>query len=337
MRIWILVFLIIVSSVGCKTNPEKRLFRLNNQLNKAAVNVESKNTQIEDKGKSFVYGAKYSNSKETNRTPAIDVSARFLDLAQLTLGNPSIKDAAVVKEITDGLLAEADYKVKNAEEEKAKAEFKLSGLIKEVETLQNQKTNLQHQYELAVDKVRSEAEKNAAKARLYDEENSFWNQINPFHDLGKFFKKLVIWGVVLGFIFTAVRILEFVFPQFSILGAIAGGIGKLVFKIVPTATKAAGVVPKQIWDFSKKTVLSIENTLKALEYQDIESDLIKNYPETHKFEKKDVLQLLQLHSEKIEGMLKVELTQKYNEDDQAILNKAKINLGLKQQSENMVI
>src|SRR4051812_49221641 len=89
----LVVSFFLVGFGGCvTTNPQKKLDLAQKKADIALQKINAQSSEITEKGKAFVFAAGYSNQQETNRTPAIDTSARFITLAQLSFGNPSVKD-----------------------------------------------------------------------------------------------------------------------------------------------------------------------------------------------------------------------------------------------------
>lgn len=329
---YFILFLLIFSLSGCsvfKSNPQKKFQQSQKIEQKAKEAIIVKENEIEDKGKSFVFGAKYSNEKETNRTPAIEVSGRFLELARLTFGDPSVKDAMVVRKIADELIETYKAETEEAKRGKIRAEEKLQKIVNEVVTLQKEKENLIEIYRKKIEASDKVNEQNAQKAAQWDEENSFINSINPFHDLLKFFKKLLIFGLIGGALIVVFHILEIFFPGLKIVSAIFGFLGKLALKFSPAAKKFAGVVSDNVYKTLKITVKGLQSVFDKLKNYPIEQDIIRNYPEDHVFSKKDVLRLLETHSEKIEQLIKEELDKVNDDNSRAVISIAKSETGIK--------
>jgi hypothetical protein len=343
--------LFVVGFGSCQTTPQQKLEKAKGKLALATQAIDSKSNEIEDKGKTLVYGANYANRLETNRTPAVNTSSRLLDLAQLSLGNPSVKDASNIKEIVDGLLFEAklsesllntklaasesdaSYFKKQSETYKKKvgeAEEKLTKLTTGIANLQSEKTELEKVFkekQAAVEKVNTE---NATKAAKWDEENTFFNSINPFHDLLKLVKKLAVLGGIVGILVAGFRIAELFFPGLNIVGSILGFFGRWIFKFAPKAKKAAGVVSGVIWDAFKVNVKAIDSFFQTLARGEIESHILEAIPDDAKLTKNDLAKYFSLYGEKIEEGIKIELDKFHNEESRGVVNLAKTELGLKQ-------
>ena len=341
-------------------------------VNDTKEKVEKLTTKIEDKGTAFVYGAKYSLSFETNKTHAINTSETFLNLATLTLGNPSVSDAKTIREITDNLLNKYKIDLEKAKQGQLNAELKVSQNEDEIKQIKSELKESEKREEAAIKKVElgnktlttiekelillqkdkellegtlnkkikdlEEVNKeNAQMAAQYQVDNSFWAKINPFNSLFDFVKKLFGWGLFLGVVFIVFKVLEIFFPGLNILSVIFGGIGKMVMKIVPGISKAMGLVSVKVSEGFKGLVKATEDSLRKIEQVDIESQIIKNYPDDYKFNKSEVKVLLEQLSEEIEKLIKEELKEHTDNDSRALVSKAKIDLGIKSETKNIEI
>ncbi len=341
------------------TNPQKKIENAHKKADIALEAIDSQTSKIQDKGKAFVFAANYSNQQETNRTPAINTSARFLDLAQLTFGNPTVKDATTVKNIVDGLLFEKNFNEsilsnrlaisesdisfykKQSQIYKSKidkAEDSLKSLTSDVINLQNEKVVLESKYKIKLEAVEKVNEQNADKAAKYDQENTFLNSINPFHDLAKLLKKLAILGTIGGLVIGAFRIAELFFPGLNIVGGFLGLIGKWIFKFAPKAKKMAGVVSSTVWDAFKVNVKALDSFFVSLSKGEIQGHILESIPNDAKLDKNEVSKLLDLYSDKVEIEIKNQLDKFHDEDSRGIVNLAKSDLGLSQvkQPENII-
>jgi len=320
--------------------------------------IAKNETKIEDKGKAFVYGAKYANEQETNRTPAIDISSKFLDLAQISLGNPSLQDSILMRDITDNLLKEVKIKLElekqrgDLTEKELKESNKLiSAYKKDIESanlqlnkfsndiilLQKDKEILNNNLNKSLEKLDIVNKENADLAAKWQEENIWYKQLNPFTDLFSFFKKLFGWGIFLGIGFIIFKVLEIFFPALNILGVIFSPIVTCIKKFIPSAIKGASLISSKVYSGFKGLVKATEDALKKIEEMDIESKIIKNYPDDYKFTKTEVKTLLEQHSESIEAIIKEELKEHSTDEDRALVTKAKIDLGIKSEAKNIEI
>lgn len=308
--------------LSCRTPIEKQS-KANQEAEKTKIESFEKQEEINDKGRAFVYGVNYNLDQiKSNRTVEIETAARFGDLAQLTLGNPSLQDAQKIREISDDLISRAEKKIQEGE-------AKLKVFVGKVEELNVEKQKLKEQYENDLDKIQRVALGNAEKAQKYEEEHTFWNSINPFYDLKNAFKKLFGWGVFLGVVVVLFNILETVFPQLKIVSVLFGWFFKIVSRIFPAMKSAAGVVSSTVYDGFKKVVLGYQHAIDALKNHPIEDEILKNFPDNKTFDKKEVKILLEQHSEQILELFRKEQMEHQNDETGAIVQTIKSETGIK--------
>lgn len=356
---------------GCGTwsklfpNPQQKEAAATAKVVKTQKSIDEATVKLNDKSRAFVFGAVYSNHQETNRTPAIDVSLRFLDLATLTLGNPSVQDAQTIKEIADGLLEKAKIDLEQARADAANARIAAAKSKSEAQAAKNDYNDAQTQLEeskilkeaaekkltaFTGDVVKLQADKdskiktleaqnvdlqkindaNAAKASQWDAENGFWASLNPLTDLFKFIKKLSVLTLVGGVLFGLFKILEIFFPELNLLGAFGSVVVKVAKFIVPKAISGAGLVSSSVKTAFNGMVTATEKSLNVIENHDIESDLIANYPPDYKFSHDEVYKLLQDLSDKIQGIVKGNLVSSQADSTlTTLIQNAKIETGIK--------
>ncbi len=362
----LLFILIIGTCAGCASwqkTPEQKYIAEKAKVELVQKSIDDKNIKIQDKGKAFLYGAKIANWAETNRSVAIDVSAKFLDLSVLAIGEPSIRDATVIRDITDGLLLaqntkifEIETKAAIARESAATNEFQYKAAQKELEKIKEQNkinsnlvynaelklktfdstvSQLQDEKELAIRGLTKELEKsdklneiNSEKATSWDAENGFWASLNPFTDLWKFCKKMFTLGLIGGVLFVLFKVLEIFFPEMNIIGSVLGLFGKTVSKFVPSLTKSMDCVSNTVWTAMKHSVSATEDTLNKLKNQDIESPLIESYSNDYKFSKDEVKELLEKHSENIQNFILNNLSSTMDSTSKGIVLAAKTELNV---------
>lgn len=320
MKRFFLFLLLVPVLSGCFQIPFLKKTKAEEKVAQTSKAIDKNQEKIEDKGKAFVYAANYVNKQETNRTPQINLESRFIDLAQLTLGNPSIQDAQLMRDIADGLL-------KDAIKDKEIAEKKLDEFSKEVIKYQKNEAALTEKYESALEKVNKINDQNAIKAGKWDAENSQW--WNPFYDIFKLFKKLLILGLIGGVLFVGFHILEIFFPEVSFISSIFGFFGKILIKFFPKVKNAAGLVGASVLNGLKATVKGIDATFDKLKNYPIEQELLIGYPNDKLFNKSEVQALLEAHSERIHDLIKTELEKAGDDESKAVINLAKQEIGIK--------
>lgn len=346
-----------VKSPNDNKNLEKALqtqekVQLKNDLIKIAED------KLEDKGKSLLHGGRYVLNLSTNKTPEIDVSLRFLDLAQLSLGNPTIKDAQVIEGIADGLLAE--YKAENLrlkataetnrgeikklenaasqlEKQHRDAELQLKTFVGTVNKIQEEKVKLESELKKEQGKNNDLLEQLAVKADRFDEENSLLNSLNPFKDLFSFFKKMLGWGVILFVGFIVFQVIEIMFPGVAILSTIISIPIKVISRILPRALNFAGLVSNKVLDAASALVAANNDVIKSLKDEPLEEKLLENFPEDKTFTKKETLNLLFQLTENTLDMLISKLDKHLDSDTRGVVSQIKAKTGIKNENLNVKI
>lgn len=345
---YLIIFLIVLTGCfGSLKKPDtidKDYLNKQKQTEKAKAEISIAEKKIEDKGRAFLHAAEYTLNQETNKTPYVQVTGTFLNYATLSLGKPSVSDAKIVEEISDGLISgyraenlklrlesstnkvEIDIlksQLKTAESEAKSANTKLDKFTQEVVRLQNNEELLKKKYEVELGKLEKQNQDNAAKAAAWDEDNSFLNSINPLHDLAKFFKKLFTLTVIAGILFIGFKVLEVFFPALSILSGIGSMCIGIVKKILPGAIKGAGLVSGQALEALKHVVQSNYSFMKTLRDKPIEDDLIEKYPDNYNFTKKEVKELLLALTDKTLEELEKELSKNTDETSRGFITTVK--------------
>lgn len=317
---------------------------------KAKQEIKVNDDRIIDKGKAFIHATKYTLNQETNRTPHVEVSKTFLDLAQLSIGLPAVKDAKLVEEISDGLISgykaenlklqlqnstnkvEIDIlktELKKAESEAKSANSKLDSFQGEVIKLQLNEEKLKAKYQGELDKLNKENLDNAEKAKNWDAEHGFWQQFNIFSDIVSLIKKLFVMSIIGGVLFIAFKTLEVFFPAFSLVSGVFSVIIGVIKKIAPAALKMAGCVSTKVYDTLSQVVESNQSFMSTLKNMPIEDELIEKYPEDYKFDKKEVKELLLSLTDKTLAELQKELDKNLNEETRGVVSYVKAASGIK--------
>lgn len=311
---------------------------------KAKEEIKINDDRIIDKGKAFIHATKYTLNQETNRTPHVEVSKTFLDLAQLSIGLPAVKDAKLVEEISDGLISgykaenlklqlqnstnkvEIDIlktELKKAESEAKFANAKLDSFQGEVIKLQLNEEKLKSKYEGELDKLEKINQDNSGKAAAYDSEHGFWQQFNIFSDIFSLIKKLFVISLIGGVLFVAFKALEVFFPAFSLVSGVFSVIIGIIKKLAPAAIKSAGFVSNVAMDALKHVVKSQDNIFKKLKKEDFELDLVQPYLDDHKFTKNEVLDLLYKLTEVTVNSMEQNLKDSTDEETRGVITKVK--------------
>lgn len=350
------VFLIILTGCfGSLKKPDavdKDYLNKQKQTEKAKSEITAAEKKIEDKGRSFLHAAEYTLNQETNKTPHVLVTGTFLNYATLSLGKPSVSDAKLVEEISDGLVS--GYKAENlklrlqsstnkieidilksqlkaAESEAKAANSKLNKYTQDVVRLQNNEELLRKKYEAELGKLEKENLDNAAKAAAWDDDHTLIGSLNPFKDIVSLFKKLFTLSVIGGILFIGFKVLEVFFPALSILSGIGSMCIEIVKKILPGAIKSAGLVGKGVYDALAHVVKSNQEFLAKLEQLPLEDELIEKYPDNYSFSKKEVKELLLSLTDKTVEELKKELQKNTDENSRGIISYVKADNGIKEE------
>lgn len=364
MRNFLVILLVLGLTTGCALFDKKPGGASEKQLEKenraeiALKAIESNKKVLDNKASALVFGSKYTLEQETNKTPRVEVSLRFIELATLTLEKPSVKDANLIMEISDGLVKgyreEAELAKKQAaeaqgraaisdkEKDEAKiaariasdlaskarqehldAEKKLALFTKDITVLQEREKSLIEKADKAELALKEFARENSGKAEVYDEENSFLNSINPFYDLMKFVKKLFTLSIVCVILFIVFKVVEIFCPALSIVSGIAGMILSVFKKLVPKAFSMVGMVSSSALDALRHVVKSQDDIFKKLKNEPFEQELIQNYPDSYQFNKKEVLDLLNQLTEKTVDSMEIVLSKVTNEESRGVITQIK--------------
>lgn len=343
------ICLFILMGASCESHPGKRP-DAQKAVTVAGKVVDSKKQEIISKGIAYVYAAGNALSKvpETNKAPEVVVGSRFIELAKLTLGPPSIEDAMKMDAIVDGLLKEskeaaalaqaraaesellAETYKKEAEvfrQQRIKAEKSLADFNGKVIILEKERGDLTKELQDRVEKLQNINDGIAAKADKWDEENSFWNSINPFYDLGKFFKKISVWALIIGLLFMIAKFGGVIFPALSgVTGVVdwfLGLVGKLVFRVSPSAKKSAGVVGDSVFSALEATVNGLEKSLDKIKNHPIEEDVLRFCPRTKMYNFNEVRDVLEQHSENILSIIKADLKEYHTFENRSVIKSVK--------------
>lgn len=208
--------------------------------------VDNREAQVKEAAK-HVYVTGLALDTETNRTPAIETASEFNELAQSTLGVPDVKDVTVLKEMLVGLLS-------TNQQLRALATKQKRELQSEVIALQQERDELQGKLRKAEDKRDAAYEDAAIKAAKYEK----WRA-----------RLLWIVGILGGGFLVSIMLpaLSTAFPVLAPFAAIFNGlfgtVARSIFRIAPKAMTTAGVVGKQAYDLSDRTlrdlVVAIQN------------------------------------------------------------------------------
>ncbi len=188
------------------------------------------------------------------------------------MGPPNYKEALEIDKIVAGLLS-TNVQIKiDAQKALDKKDNEIIGLQTELNKLQ-----------VKLGKIEEEKDKIGL-------ENSVLGQ--KWRNLVLWFK-WIFWIVVIGIVLAVVsQILAVVLPPpyngiFSIVALIVGGIGRMLFKLIPNARSVAKAVPQEIHEQSEKTLHSIVDAIETVRHQEIKpEDMI---PQSKNIKIKDLI------------------------------------------------
>jgi len=233
------------------------------KVDKAKTQLVENQQERTDKGRDFVYGTKEALSRVPNPSPEVKVAKVLNDRANLALGNPPVEEALKLQRMVDDLLSANAELQRNGQAELARRE-------KDIVSLERRNLELEEKLK-KVEEARDEKFiSNANKAAKWDQENSFLNSINPFHDLWKFVKKLFFLALFVGLLGVGLKVAALFFPALAPLSAVVdgvlGGVGRMIFRVAPKAREAAGVVGAEVHAVSEKTLATLVHAVQDIRY-----------------------------------------------------------------------
>ena len=237
----VLSILFCMIIVGC-ANPLARFSKQKSKIEDTEKKIQVANNQQNDLSISYVYGANRALSLDLNPNKFTELAKELTDKSLIISGMPHAKDALAFKQIVDGVLStnKIDHdKARKALDEK---DLKIVSLEKKVEDLNSKMEAQEKQFE------KQNAE-NAKDAQLM-----------------AFIRK---WVRIIGFSFVGIvifRIVSIFVPQLApigmILDGIAGGLFKIFSKALPKAKDAAGLVTKEAYELSEKTLAHVVEAIE---------------------------------------------------------------------------
>lgn len=234
------VFLLIS---GCGT-PTQKNDKAEKRVETAKQAIAKNKDQQVEEAKGYVYAADRALSLDPNPSRFSTVGKMMTERSLLTLGNPDFETVIQYQRIIDGLVSTNAALQRKAEAELAKKD-------NQVIELQGDKASLERKLGKAEDSRKELAEKYAGMA-------SKWARLI-------FWIRFAIYGVIGVFIFRLIGV--FVPPPynsfFTIIDFIFGGIGRCLFKLLPKAKETAGVVAKEAYDISEKTLSAVVGAVQA--------------------------------------------------------------------------
>lgn len=275
--------------------------------------VKSENNRISTGGAQAIAALGTLNAdpnKDTNKYTGAAIAA--LEVTELAL-----LDKVETKDLIEAIHIQKKL-ISEQAEEVAKGKQEIGALKDEVNTAKGnelklkediQKINNEKQEALAkkdteinekqtqVIKLQNEiTSKNEADAEAWRKENTFWNRINPFHDLGKGLGKLFGWIAIFVILGLILKVCSVLFPGANVLqvfvkgmGTVVGGGLKLIFGWIPNVLNGLHAVDKKDYDKEKKIADNAVGAVQELKYENPEiyneklkdklKDWFKDHPE----------------------------------------------------------
>jgi len=257
------LLIVALMGTGCSTVTKYRTVKELQRVEEAKQKLADNETARLEKGRDFAYGTGKALDKIVTPSPEVKVAKVLNDRAMLTLGTPDSQTALRLQQMVDDLLS-------LNEELRKRGAADLAARDAAIAKLELKSKNLEHSVENAEDARDDKFVTNANKASQWDEENSFINSINPFHDLWKFVKKMFVLLLIVGLLGVLLKVLAMFFPALKPLSALVdvvlGGFGKAIFRLAPTAKAAAGVVSAEAHEVSEKTLTALVKTVQDMRY-----------------------------------------------------------------------
>jgi len=268
---YVILFFLSLSLLvsGCatwwkRTNPNT------NQVNNAQQQVQDAKDALNQNGKdkmkqiqSTASGVDYALSKVTNASPAVTVAKELNDRTVSIAGVPSVDELNKMKKIVDDLTSQVV-------EEQKRGKKSLEEKDKEILSIQQEREQLKQELKQKEELLQKTAEQVAKKADEYkstvDEVNSWFGLGGVIFGVKKFVKTCLVFILVFGILFLALRVFATVNPiagaAFSIFEMIGGVILQSVKALIPNSINIAKVVDKVKFDEYKSTLSKIVDTIQ---------------------------------------------------------------------------
>ena len=244
----ILICLISLCLLGCQS-PFAKWFKADKKVDEVKQEITKNEDVAVEKTKGFIYGADISLELDPSPSIFSQTAEKFTDRARLTLGEPKMEEAVVIKEIVSNLTStNQELVIKGTEQ--------LSEKDKEIIDLQQNITGLEEKLAVKESKLQAVSQENAKLATT-------WATIKKW-----FFG--IIWVVGIGLVLSVVS--KFLPPPYSsIIGIVAAPIGlfiKFIHGLVPAAKDFAGVVAKTTYDETNKALKQVVESIQEAKTKD---------------------------------------------------------------------
>lgn len=245
MKVWLPIIAALILA-GC--------FSARDGADKAAKKVAEANAAIAtnrnqqlDRAATFIHGTQKALAAETNKSLAIGLAYDLNSRAATIIGSPRYEDGIAIDAAVRGALSGIAEQQLKAAEILARLDGQVVSLQKRMDTLQGKRVDAE--------------ESRDAKLAQYAEEADFGRKVKRWLWIGG----LSLAGLVVApFV---LQIVSLMFPAFAPLTQMFAGIltipFKMLFKAVPVAANAAGVVSRETHEKVEEVALQ---TTAAIEY-----------------------------------------------------------------------
>lgn len=266
MKKHLLFIVLLIFLSGCASNNVDKIDATKNKI----VNTEKQLAKNTDEKMSEIAvlasGTDYSLKKVTNPPvevkTAIDINGRVMNIA----GNPNLDELNKIKQLIDLLNSEVD-------KERKRGEKLLSEKDSQIVNLQQERVEIQNQYEDQINTLKVQATEVAKKA---DKLQVVVNEVNSWMGLGgvvygmkRFVSTAVIGILIFGVLFIALRFFATINPIagaiFSIFEHFASYAISLLKGIFPNSLSFSNHIELPIFNRYKNTLDNVVDTLYELQ------------------------------------------------------------------------
>lgn len=247
----LLLFLVIIVglfSVGCRSLPSERVAKAQQKVEQTKAQIQDKNDAIVDKTRGYIFGADFALSLDNNPNKYSTVAKDMTGRARLTLGDPSMEDATILRDIINNLLSTNQAII-------VKGQKALAEKDSEVTALQNNIAVLQKTLEV------KEQKSNAIALEMSKLGDTWFKIKRVFY--------WVVWIIGIGLLFSVLsKVLPP--PYNSIAGIIYvpfGLLSKLIHALFPAAKQVAGVVASKTYEETKKAFTNVVDSIEQTKEQ----------------------------------------------------------------------
>jgi hypothetical protein len=266
MKKHLLFIVLLIFLSGCASNNVDKIDATKNKIvnteKQLAKNTDEKMAEIAV----LASGTDYSLKKVTNPPvevkTAIDINGRVINIA----GNPNLDELNKIKQLVDLLNSEMD-------KERKRGEKLLSEKDSQIIDLQQERVEIQNQYEDQINTLKVQATEVAKKA---DKLQVVVNEVNSWMGLGgvvygmkRFVSTAVIGILIFGVLFIALRFFATVNPIagaiFSVFEHFASYAISLIKGIFPNSLSFSNHIELPIFNRYKNTLDNVVDTLYELQ------------------------------------------------------------------------